>query len=806
MFEPEAVSSPTRSSSLSPIIRDALGDVDWSKPLDLPAPAKADPRESPWVALSQILPGLFLTSQRTAEDRHRLLVFGCKLVVKMNADADEAPYQVFEYSKATNDLAASPVDEATFFARLNEEASKVEEDRALLAEPIFSRNIAAQDSAVYDIAAHFEEVSSLLEMVLSKRRRLEVECAPLLKAGRDVRLPSVVVHCMAGVSRSTAVVLAYLMKRYHISRNAALAFVQAARPVACPNTGFTAQLTLWESNRGMRVTDDSTALAAAHEVLAHNSVLTVHQLVTDQVRVLTNSSRLVDDRASFGRFVRHMIGEKLSCASLFNILDGVMREAVEDQLYIDSPLFFQNFVQLVASIKQFAFSVFVADEQDAVAPPPTESTGLLWLAEDRWHSLFVEHLRTSTMDACEAAEAISKYVRAVATVQLVAGTTAVSASPQPKDLSFRESATSVDVCMSAPILPALETLLVQPSAVPRVAVAGVCASGREIIVCRRVPPSVPVSLTFSVLSLVVEHAEGFVPWAAMDECVPGTVHSVRDLASIFHKLRALIRKWFLVLRWDGAVGAVGTKHMRRWSSCTADPKAGAFLQFLRDDIELMAFEALERYESAVTGSETECPSLSSSAASTPLKSSCSGSPTATARDDTAKVVSFDNTTANAVRAEVLEEVWQQALDAVAVLPNAGGTLDASWTEFMLEHLSRKFRDGVSAYIRSVEVTIECMQRRVLVGRRRSNSPLNCSVPQLVMSSSDLEDSSHAASPPHLAASHNSSANPSPSTCEWGVPDALQWSERRDQWYLWIHESKDALCAAAAETTKRRLEG
>lgn len=53
----------------------------------------------------------------------------------------------------------------------------------------------------------------------------------------------VLVHCAQGVSRSAAVVIAYLMRTYDMLLNDALALVTACRPCVSPNIGFIYQLT-----------------------------------------------------------------------------------------------------------------------------------------------------------------------------------------------------------------------------------------------------------------------------------------------------------------------------------------------------------------------------------------------------------------------------------------------------------------------------------------------------------------------------------------------------------------------------------
>jgi hypothetical protein len=62
---------------------------------------------------------------------------------------------------------------------------------------------------------------------------------------------SVLVHCKAGHSRSGLIVVAYIMKMRHISRDAALAIVKSRRAVAAPNSGFMASLLEYQELLGI---------------------------------------------------------------------------------------------------------------------------------------------------------------------------------------------------------------------------------------------------------------------------------------------------------------------------------------------------------------------------------------------------------------------------------------------------------------------------------------------------------------------------------------------------------------------------
>jgi len=56
---------------------------------------------------------------------------------------------------------------------------------------------------------------------------------------------NVLVHCRQGVSRSGAVIIAYLMRMFSLEYDVALAIAQTSRSIIQPNSGFADQLRLW---------------------------------------------------------------------------------------------------------------------------------------------------------------------------------------------------------------------------------------------------------------------------------------------------------------------------------------------------------------------------------------------------------------------------------------------------------------------------------------------------------------------------------------------------------------------------------
>ncbi|KAJ7171324.1 protein-tyrosine phosphatase-like protein [Mycena filopes] len=77
------------------------------------------------------------------------------------------------------------------------------------------------------------------------RPHLEAACVWIERAlGRG---EGVLVHCQQGVSRSTSIIIAYLIRNHAMSYPAALAFVKRKRACAKPNEGFARALVEWEA-------------------------------------------------------------------------------------------------------------------------------------------------------------------------------------------------------------------------------------------------------------------------------------------------------------------------------------------------------------------------------------------------------------------------------------------------------------------------------------------------------------------------------------------------------------------------------
>jgi protein-tyrosine phosphatase len=82
----------------------------------------------------------------------------------------------------------------------------------------------------------------------------------------------VLVHCMAGISRSSAVIIAYMMRRLSVSLENALAYVKAKRPKINPNEGFIHQLKVYEADLGLTNSKRSIDLEEMKENISGNAV------------------------------------------------------------------------------------------------------------------------------------------------------------------------------------------------------------------------------------------------------------------------------------------------------------------------------------------------------------------------------------------------------------------------------------------------------------------------------------------------------------------------------------------------------
>lgn len=101
-------------------------------------------------------------------------------------------------------------------------------------------HVRAQDNIYYNLMKHFHEAADFIQQSLASNGR-------------------VLVHCFAGVSRSTSLVLAYLIKYEGMTFKEGLALCRGKRPIVNPNPSFVSQLKKWEAVHLRGAQDDQGA-------------------------------------------------------------------------------------------------------------------------------------------------------------------------------------------------------------------------------------------------------------------------------------------------------------------------------------------------------------------------------------------------------------------------------------------------------------------------------------------------------------------------------------------------------------------
>jgi predicted protein tyrosine phosphatase len=138
--------------------------------------------------------------------------------------------------------------------------------------------IGINDHSTQNVAAHFAECCAFID---EARRREAV----------------VLVHCVAGISRSVTVTVAYCMYSMHLSLEDAFDFVRLHKPNIAPNFNFMSQLLEWERHlradtTGVTGSPDSGAFSSSgDEAVVLADSIEVHTLLNEdnlpvlQVRV-----------------------------------------------------------------------------------------------------------------------------------------------------------------------------------------------------------------------------------------------------------------------------------------------------------------------------------------------------------------------------------------------------------------------------------------------------------------------------------------------------------------------------------------
>ncbi|KAL2818410.1 protein-tyrosine phosphatase-like protein [Aspergillus cavernicola] len=115
--------------------------------------------------------------------------------------------------------------------------------------PLIRKYVELEDDPTADLLAHLGEMVDWIHDALSHKfdpkPRTEtitgsVPVPPVQNAGSRV-----LVHCNQGISRSGAVIIAYMMRTLEVDYKTALSMAQQSRILISPNFGFQYQLRLW---------------------------------------------------------------------------------------------------------------------------------------------------------------------------------------------------------------------------------------------------------------------------------------------------------------------------------------------------------------------------------------------------------------------------------------------------------------------------------------------------------------------------------------------------------------------------------
>ncbi|KNG82701.1 putative dual specificity phosphatase Yvh1 [Aspergillus nomiae NRRL 13137] len=112
------------------------------------------------------------------------------------------------------------------------------------------KRVQCADSSTQDLLTHMSDTCDFIEQMASPALRSsstlpKAEEHELSDDSRTARPGAVLVHCVLGISRSPTMIIAYLMRKYGIKREDALAFVMTKQRVK-PSANFTRQLEIWE--------------------------------------------------------------------------------------------------------------------------------------------------------------------------------------------------------------------------------------------------------------------------------------------------------------------------------------------------------------------------------------------------------------------------------------------------------------------------------------------------------------------------------------------------------------------------------
>jgi protein-tyrosine phosphatase len=163
---------------------------------------------------SKIFPQFYLGTVENASDKALLGGLGIQLIVNLCAETVSVCYECIE------DQSSTWLSDQQFFQKIGSLSSST--------SCILRVNIPALDRPSYPIQSHFPLCNRVLHVAWYQRGL------------------TVLVHCIAGASRSPAITTAYLMWEFRVGYDAVRRLVSSRRSIAHPNGGFVLRLLEYE--------------------------------------------------------------------------------------------------------------------------------------------------------------------------------------------------------------------------------------------------------------------------------------------------------------------------------------------------------------------------------------------------------------------------------------------------------------------------------------------------------------------------------------------------------------------------------
>jgi len=131
-----------------------------------------------------------------------------------------------------------------------------------ISQNLWKKNIDDVDIIKYVTSS--EEYNLLRDQLKHYHNKPMIEIAYHFINNLPVSDKNILVHCMAGISRSVSMVAYYLMKKYHMTYNDALKYIKNKRKIANPNDSFKMQLQKYQKKR--ELFDEKDANIIIHSI------------------------------------------------------------------------------------------------------------------------------------------------------------------------------------------------------------------------------------------------------------------------------------------------------------------------------------------------------------------------------------------------------------------------------------------------------------------------------------------------------------------------------------------------------------